>query len=95
MHFAERSARHGTRIAFPRLEAMAVRNLTFRLPPWRLAPVATALLFLPLMTAMTAQQPPASPAAQPAIRFRSGVDIVRLSVTARDAGGQLVHDLRP
>ena len=48
-----------------------------------------------MMTAMTAQQPPASPAAQPAIRFRSGVDIVRLSVTARETGGQLVHDLRP
>jgi Ca-activated chloride channel family protein len=75
---------------------VAFRSLTLRLHQWRrLAPVATALLFLPMMTAMTAQQPPASPAAQPAIRFRSGIDIVRLSVTARDAGGQLVHDLGP
>ena len=75
---------------------MAVRNLTFRPHQWRrLAPLATALLSLPMMTAMTAQQPPASPAAQPPIRFRSGVDIIRLSVTARETGGQLVHDVRP
>ena len=28
-------------------------------------------------------------------RFRSGVDVVRLSVTARDGTGKIVHDLRP
>jgi VWFA-related protein len=72
---------------------MALKNVTSRLYQWRrLAPIATAFLFLPMMTA---QPPPVSPAAQPAIRFRAGVDIVRLSVTARNAGGQLVHDLRP
>jgi VWFA-related protein len=75
---------------------MARGTLTSRLSHWRrLAPSAAAFLFLPTLAAMTAQQPPTSPAGPPAIRFRSGVDIVRLSVTARDAGGQLVHDLRP
>lgn len=30
----------------------------------------------------------------PVTTFRSNVDLVRLSVTARNAGGQIVHDLR-
>ena len=33
--------------------------------------------------------------AQAGARFRAGVDAVRLSVTARDARGRIVHDLRP
>ena len=28
-------------------------------------------------------------------RFRADVDVVRLSVTARDGAGRMVHDLRP
>ena len=38
---------------------------------------------------------PARAQQTPAPRFRSGVDLVRLSVTARDQSGTIVHDLQP
>ena len=75
---------------------MSIRRRTFLLQGSRaLASAATALLPVPVVTTITAQQPPASPTVPPAIRFQSGVDLVRLSVTARDTGGQLIHDLVP
>lgn len=58
----------------------------------RVAPVGALLV---LIAAPGAQQAPVSPVDQNRIQFRSTVDLVRLSVTARDATGQIQHDLRP
>lgn len=39
------------------------------------------------------QAPPAPPAGQPQITFKSGVEVVTVTVTVRDARGRLVRDL--
>lgn len=46
------------------------------------------------MAAAGGQQRPA-PLDQRGIRFRADVDVVRLSITARDAAERIVHDLKP
>ncbi len=49
-----------------------------------------------LVTGLTARQPAPIPRLeQHDARFRAGVDLVRLSVTARDDAGTIIHDLRP
>ena len=45
--------------------------------------------------APAAQAPAGPPSEARGLRFRAGVDLVRLSVTARDEAGRIVHDLRP
>lgn len=45
-------------------------------------------------TGLRAAQPPVTHGREHGPRFRAGVDAVRLSVTARDAAGKIVHDLR-
>ena len=47
-----------------------------------------------VLFAAHAAWPPAPAAAQPVPRFDVGVELVRLSVTARDGRGELVHRLR-
>ena len=59
---------------------------------WRCA--STVSLCLLAVATLAAQRPP-GPGDRPAAGFRTGVEVVRLSVTARDAAGQIVHDLRP
>ena len=62
------------------------------LPPLVLA---GALIVLTALSAIPgAQQQPVAPLDQRGLRFRSGVDLVRLSVTAKSRG-QTVHDLKP
>ena len=56
---------------------------------FRLGAIAAAPL-LPLWGVSATQQPPFDRRNLP---FRSSVDLVRLSVTARDAAGGIVHDL--
>lgn len=58
----------------------------------RLLSVTVAGASLLLVTA-TAGRPRGSPLNSQGPRFHSGVDVVRLSVTARDESGGLVHDL--
>lgn len=46
-------------------------------------------------TGLRVAQQPATHGQEHEPRFRAGVDVVRLSVAARDAAGKVVHDLRP
>ncbi len=46
-------------------------------------------------TGLRAAQQPPTHGQQHGPRFRAGVDVVRLSVTARDAAGKIVHDIGP
>lgn len=46
-------------------------------------------------TGLTARQPPTPGREQRGGQYRVGVDLVRLTVTARDEAGNIVHDLRP
>ena len=57
----------------------------------QVAAIATAPV-LPLWRSEAFQQPPIPPRPVP---FRSSVDLVRLSITARDTAGGTVHDLSP
>lgn len=61
----------------------------------RLGRIAFAGALLVLIASVGAQQPPGAPVDQHGIRFRSSVDLVRLSVTAKDPNGQILHDLTP
>ena len=65
---------------------------TWPLCSGRLLSVTVAGALLLLVTA-TAGQPRASTLNSQDTRFHSGVEVVRLSVTARDDSGGLVHDL--
>lgn len=60
---------------------------------WRCA--GTVSVCLLAIATLAAQQRPSQPSDRPAAGFRTGVEVVRLSVTARDASGQIVHDLKP
>ena len=57
----------------------------------RLGAIA-AVLLLPLAAITATQQPPAK-VDQRGPQFRSNVDLVRLSVTARDTAAGIIHDL--
>jgi VWFA-related protein len=55
---------------------------------------AAAAAGLPGIAAAQPQRP-TPPLDQRSVRFRTGVDLVRLSVTARNQDGQVVRDLKP
>jgi Ca-activated chloride channel family protein len=57
--------------------------------------ILTAAVFAAIRaTGLRAAQQPATHGQEHGPRFRAGVDAVRLSVTARDAAGKIVHNLR-
>lgn len=60
-----------------------------------IAPLAVIGLLALIVVALAAQTRPSTSLDQHGIRFRSSVDLVRLSVTAKDANGQILNDLTP
>jgi Ca-activated chloride channel family protein len=75
------------------MERRVVRTTPGIRPVHGLALAAAGLALLVAHLAARQPRPPQIPQQQP--QFRTSVDLVRLSVTARDEAGTIVYDLRP